>query len=131
MRGIDTNVLARYLTQDDAPQAKAVDELIRNTAVEGELLHIDDVVLCELVWVLRAAYRQDKPAIVGVLEKVLATSLFSFDDRGLLSQALADFRAGKADFADYVIGRRNRRAGCDRTVTFDRSLRGAATFTVL
>jgi len=131
MRGIDTNVLARYLTQDDAPQAKAVDELIRKTAVEGELLHIDDVVLCELVWVLRAAYRQDKPAIVGVLEKVLATSLFSFDDRGLLSQALADFRAGKADFADYVIGRRNRRAGCDRTVTFDRSLRGAATFTVL
>lgn len=131
MRGIDTNVLARYLTQDDAPQAKAVDELIRNTAVEGELLHIDDVVLCELVWVLRAAYREEKPAIVAVLEKVLATSLFSFDDRGLLSQALGDFRAGKADFADYVIGRRNRRAGCDRTVTFDRSLKGSATFTLL
>lgn len=131
MRGIDTNVLARYLTQDDAPQAKAVDELIRNTAAEGELLHLDDVVLCELVWVLRAAYRQDKPAIVTVLEKVLATSLFSFDDRGLLSQALGDFRTGKGDFADYVMGRRNRRAGCDRTVTFDRSLKGSATFTVL
>lgn len=130
MKGIDTNVLARYLTQDDAAQARAVDELIRKSADEGESLHIDDVVLCELVWVLRAAYRQDKPAIVTVLERILGTAQFSFDDRGLLSQALGDFRAGKGDFADYVIGRRNRRAGCDRTATFDRSLKGSATFTV-
>ena len=129
MKGLDTNVLARYLTQDDAPQAKVVDELFRRCGADDETLHIDDVVLCELVWVLRAAYRQEKSAIVNVLEKVLSTAQFSFEDRGLLSQALADFRGGRGDFADYVIGRRNRRAGCDRTVTFDRALKGSTTFT--
>lgn len=131
MRGIDTNVLVRYLTQDNAAQSKAVDALVKAAAAGGEPLHVDDVVLCETVWVLRAAYSQDKASIADVLEKVLATSQFSFDDRDLLTRALSDFRNGKGDFADYVIGRRNRRAGCDRTATFDRSLKGSGSFTVL
>ena len=131
MKGVDTNVLVRYLAQDNAAQAKAVDELVKKAVATGEPLHVDDVVLCETVWVLRAAYSQDKASIVEVLEKVLATSQFSFDDRDLLTGALSDFRSGKGDFADYVIGRRNRRAGCDRTVTFDRSLKGSNSFTVL
>jgi predicted nucleic-acid-binding protein len=131
MKGVDTNVLVRYLAQDHAAQAKAVDELVRKAVAEGQPLHVDDVVLCETVWVLRAAYGQDKASIVDILGKVLATSQFSFDDRDLLTQALSDFRRGKGDFADYLIGRRNGRAGCERTVTFDRSLKGSATFSVL
>jgi predicted nucleic-acid-binding protein len=131
MRGIDTNVLVRYLAQDDVAQAKAVDKLVKAAIAEGKSLHVDDVVLCETVWVLRAAYGQDKASIVSVLEKILATSQFSFDDRDLLTRAVSDFRGGKGDFADYVIGRRNRRAGCDRTVTFDRSLKGSGSFSVL
>ena len=131
MRGIDTNVLVRYLTQDNAAQSKAVDALVKAAAAGSETLHVDDVVLCETVWVLRAAYGQNKASITDVLEKVLTNSQFSFDDRDLLTRALADFRNGKGDFADYVIGRRNRRAGCDRTATFDRSLKGSGSFTVL
>ena len=131
MRGIDTNVLVRYLAQDNPAQSKAVDELVKVPAPGSETLHVDDVVLCETVWVLRAAYGQNKASITDVLEKVLTTSQFSFDDRDLLTRALADFRNGKGDFADYVIGRRNRRAGCDRTATFDRSLKGSGSFTVL
>ncbi len=131
MRGIDTNVLVRYLAQDDAAQSEAVDALVKKAVAERRPLHVDDIVLCETVWVLRAAYGRDKASIVNVLEKILETSQFSFDDRDLLTRALADFRDGKGDFADYVIGRRNRRAGCDLTVTFDRSLRGSSTFSVL
>lgn len=131
MRGVDTNVLVRYLAQDDAAQSKTVDRLVKKAVAEGQSLHVDDVVLCETVWVLRAAYGQDKASIVDVLDRILETSQFSFDDRDLLKRALADFRDGKGDFADYVIGRRNRRAGCDRTVTFDRSLRGSSSFSVL
>lgn len=131
MKGLDTNVLARYLTQDDAAQARAVDAIVAEALAADEPLRIDDIVLCELVWVLRGAYRRDKGAIVDALEKIAGTALFSFDDRETLRHAIADYRVGSGDFADYLIGRRNRRAGCDRTVTFDRGLRGAPMFSVL
>ena len=131
MRGVDTNVLVRYLTQDHAAQARAVDALIAETISQREHLHVDDVVLCELVWVLRGAYRTDKPAIVSALQKLVGTALFSFEDREMLRRAVEDYRKGSGDFADYLIGRRNRRAGCEDTATFDRALKGASAFSLL
>ena len=94
-------------------------------------LHVDDIVLCELVWVLRGAYRFSKPTVVSALDKIMSTALFSFDDRDLLRSALEEYREGSGDFADYVIGRRDIRAGCERTVTFDRSLTDGPSFSLL
>lgn len=131
MIGIDTNILVRYLAQDDLAQARKVDVLVSEAVDDGYQVHIDDIVLCETVWVLRAAYRMGKPTIVTTLDKIMSTALFSFDDRELLRSALAEYRDGSGDFADYVIGRRNARAGCQDTVTFDRSLNDGATFRLL
>lgn len=131
MIGIDTNVLVRYLVQDDLSQARKVDAFLSEAMDSGTRLHIDDIVLCETVWVLRAAYRMGKATIVSTLDKIMSTAIFAFDDRELLRSALADYRDGAADFSDYVIGRRNARAGSQHTVTFDRSLRDAATFHLL
>jgi predicted nucleic-acid-binding protein len=61
----------------------------------------------------------------------MSTAVFSFDDRELLRHALGDYRDGSGDFSDYLIGRRNARAGCEHTVTFDRSLREGSKFHVL
>ena len=58
MRGIDTNVLVRFLTQDDAQQARKVDRLIADTRARRETLYVNAIVLCETIWVLRSAYRQ-------------------------------------------------------------------------
>jgi len=129
--GIDTNVLVRYLTQDDPDQAQVVDDLIAKSIRESVVLHVDDVVLCELVWVLRGAYRFKKSTIATALDKILSTALFSFDDRDLLRQALDAYRDHGGDFADYAIGARNAKSGCDVTVTFDRGLRGSEGFLVL
>jgi predicted nucleic-acid-binding protein len=131
MIGVDTNILVRYLAQDDAAQARRVDSFVA-TAVEGETkLHVDAIVLCELVWVLRAAYRLGKDRIEDAVDRILSTAIFSFDDRELLRAALHDYREGAGDFSDYVIGRRNARAGCEHTVTFDRALRNETSFVVL
>lgn len=131
MIGIDTNVLVRFLTQDDAAQARKVDAFLTTAIEDGSRLHVDDIVLCEMVWVLRAAYRLGKPTIAQALDQVMSTSIFSFDDRELLRNALADYRDGPGDFSDYVIGRRNARAGCEHTVTFDRPLSDQSSFVVL
>jgi predicted nucleic-acid-binding protein len=129
--GIDTNVLVRYLTLDDAAQSRRVDAFIAQAVDAGTRLHLNDIVLCELVWVLRGAYRFSKPTVASALDKIISTALFSFDDRDLLRGALDEYREGTGDFADYVIGRRNTSAGCERTVTFDRSLAGSPSFALL
>jgi predicted nucleic-acid-binding protein len=129
--GVDTNVLVRYLAQDDAAQSRRVDAFMSAALEDGTRLHVDDIVLCEMVWVLGAAYRLGKPTIAEALDKVMSAAIFSFDDRELLRAALIDYRQGKGDFSDYVIGRRNARAGCEHTVTFDRSLSDAPSFALL
>ena len=131
MIGLDTNVLVRYLTQDDAAQSRRVDTLVAQAVDADTRLHVDDIVLCELVWVLRGAYRFSKPTVASALDKIMSTALFSFDDRDLLRGALDEYREGAGDFADYVIGRRNTRAGCQQTVTFDRSLGDSPSFSLL
>jgi predicted nucleic-acid-binding protein len=128
MIGIDTNVLVRYLTQDDAAQARKVDTFVAEAMESNTRIHIDDIVLCESVWVLRAAYKMAKSQIVTALDRILSTALFSFDARESLREALDDYRDGSSDFSDYLIGRRNAHAGCDHTITFDRLLRDAPTF---
>jgi predicted nucleic-acid-binding protein len=129
--GLDTNVLVRFLTQDDERQAGLVDDLVAQAIEDGEVLFVDDVVLCELVWVLRFSYRFDRETVASTLEQLLGTALFSFEDRDLLLRALAVYREGSADFADHVIGFRNGRAGCDSTMTFDQALRESASFSLL
>jgi len=129
--GVDTNVLVRYLVQDDAAQSRRIDAFLTAALENGTRLHVNDIVMCEMVWVLGAAYRLGKAPIAEALDKIMSAAIFSFDDRELLRAALIDYREGKGDFSDYVIARRNSRAGCEHTVTFDRSLRGGSSFVLL
>lgn len=128
MIGVDTNVLVRYLMQDDEIQARTANAFFARAADRGETFHLNDIVLCELVWVLRASYRVNRVTIAMTIEGILDTTSFSFDDRDRLRRALAEYRGGSGDFADYLIGLRNLAAGCDRTVTFDRSLHDSRSF---
>lgn len=131
MRGLDTNVLVRYLTQDDPAQAAKATVLIEDAARRGDRLHIDDVVLCELVWVLKGAYGFKKQPIVDALTALVDAAQFHVLDRDLLREAVHAFREGKGDLADYVLGLRNRKAGCNGTATFDRALAPSPLFTQL
>ena len=132
MKGLDTNVLARYLLADEPEQTRAAQGLIEGAEARGEVLYLCTIVLCELVWVLRSApYHLDRPAIASVLETLLDTGTFEIQDRELARRALADFREGRADFSDYLLGWVHRKAGCEETVTFDRKLRGKEGFSLL
>lgn len=131
MIGLDTNVLVRYLVQDDPAQTRRANALINGALDRGDRCAIGIIVLCELVWVLRDAYGQDRATIGATLEQILEAVEFVVEASDLARQALADYRQAPGDFADYVIGRRNRSTGCDETATFDRALRSSALFRVL
>jgi predicted nucleic-acid-binding protein len=131
MIGLDTNVLVRYLTQDDPAQARRASALVAGAVAKGERCCLAAVVLCELVWVLRGAYGLEKPAVVAVLEQMLSTVQFEIDEKDIVRRALEDYLSGRGDFADYMIGHRNLDAGCAETATFDRRLKGNRLFRVL
>lgn len=122
MRGLDTNVIVRYLTQDDRQQFRRADAVFVAAAAPGEKLFINAIVLCELVWVLRSAYRQSREKIIPVLEALLETPEVVVEDADLARRALGDWRNGPGDFADCFIARRNERSGCRTTLSFDRAL---------
>ncbi|MGA3042981.1 MAG: type II toxin-antitoxin system VapC family toxin [Bryobacteraceae bacterium] len=131
MRGLDTNVLVRYITADDAIQAAVVEKLMEQSSLAGQPLFIPLVVLCELVWVLSRSHGQVKAEIIQVLANILETRLFEVESDSLVRRSLDAFRSGKGDFADYLIGEMCLKAGCEDCVTFDRGLKGAAGFTLL
>ena len=122
MIGLDTNVLVRYLVQDDVQQAARASKHIEGAAAAGERCFVGTVVLCELLWVLDSAYGFEKPLLVDVLEKILMAAQLEVEDKDAAWSALADFRDRGVDFADCLIGRSNRARGCEATVTFDKAL---------
>jgi len=126
--GLDTNVLVRYLTQDDPEQASRATRAIEAGADHGETFFITTVVMCELVWVLEEAYGYERDEIGSVLDQILRTAQFEFDRKDELTQSLHDYRAGKGDFSDYLIGRLGDRAGCEATLTLDRALADSRCF---
>ena len=73
MRGLDTNVLVRFVTQDDRSQAKVANDIMAEGVRSGERFFVSVITLCELVWVLRAAYEHGKSDIVRVVEAMLDT----------------------------------------------------------
>ena len=131
MKGLDTNVLVRYLTEDDPRQARRAAAWIATAVARGDRCFISLVVLCELAWVLRGAYRISKADLLLTLDRLLATTQFVIGEKDIVRAAVEAYRTGQADFADYLIGEVHRDAGCDRTATFDRRLRGVATFQIL
>jgi len=126
MRGLDTNVLVRYLTQDDPEQSRRAARYI-----EAETCFINPIVQCERVWVLEYAYNNPRQVIAEVLEKIFMTGGFQVEDRDMAWSALGDYRRTRADFADCLITRRNRAAGCEETGSFDKNVKGVADFRLL
>jgi predicted nucleic-acid-binding protein len=119
---LDTNVLVRFLVEDDEAQSAAAAALIEETLSHGEGLFVSDIVLCETVWVLTAAYRVKRPAVLSIIRELLRAKQLSFSSPDSLSHALNAFASGRGDFADYLIREHARAAGCDHVVTFDRAL---------
>ena len=131
MIGLDTNVLVRYLTQDDPAQFAKAAAFIDAASEREEQFLVNTPVLCELVWVLAAVYDYSREEIAQALEQIFTTAQFEIERLDEARQALGDFRSSKADFSDALIGRINRSLGAKHTVTFDRNLKAVETFRLL
>jgi predicted nucleic-acid-binding protein len=120
MIGLDTNVLVRYVAQDDPKQSPKATRLIESLTTEAPGF-VGVVSVVELAWVLSGCYASTKGEICEVLETLLRTKEIIVAQADTVWKALRMFRDGKADFADCLIERTANEAGCSHTMTFDRN----------
>ena len=119
MTGLDTNVLVRYMMQDDAKQSPKATSLIEALSVEAPGF-VSTVVIVELGWVLSSAYGLNREQLGQAVEALLRTKEIVVERAEQVLSARRVFTATSADFADCLIERSSAAAGCTRTVTFDR-----------
>lgn len=119
MIGLDTNVLVRYIAQDDAKQSPKATRLIESLTPD-EPGYVSLVSVVELVWVLNGCYSLGKEEMCVVLETLLRTKEIIVANTDIVWKTVRLFKAGKADFADCLITLSAQEAGCSFIATFDR-----------
>ena len=119
MLGLDTNVLVRFLVRDDEAQFEKARRLIKREVAAGSGIFVNQLVLLETEWVLRSRYSLAKNRIIEVISGLLEASDVQCEDEPTIEEALFTWKDTSADFADCLIGAKNRRLGCRATATFD------------
>lgn len=117
MVSVDTNILIRIITRDDAEQARRADAFI------GRGAWVSHLVLAETVWVLTKSYGRTTRQLAETIEVLLAHEHLRLEEPNVVESALAAFKNRPAiGFSDYLIFEIARKAGHTPLGTFDRNL---------
>jgi len=119
MIGLDSNILVRYVTQDDPVQAAQATEVIEHRLSDHEAGFISVVAIAETVWVLGRFYRFRSEQIVDAIEHILQAETLVVENEREVFAAMSALKEGRGSFADALIGALCAKAGCSRVVTFD------------
>jgi predicted nucleic-acid-binding protein len=130
MIGLDTNIVVRYLTHDEAAQTASAVRLIDSLSQDSPGF-LSLIVIVELVWVLEVSYHFKKNEIEHVLDTLLRSKELVIERAEIVWQALRKFSASRADFADCLIERCGHAADCQSTFTFDQNAASAAGMKLL
>ena len=120
MIGLDTNILVRYLAQDDAVQSPIANDLVERRLSSEKPGFISVVAMAETVWVLRRSYRMKGPALAACIARLLQADVLLVQHQPAVHAAMVAYRDRNVDFGDALIGLLGMQAGCTQSVTFDR-----------
>ena len=119
MIGLDTNVVVRYLTQDDPVQSQKATELIERGLTEADPGFVSVVAMVETAWVLERIYRLTGKEMAAAIERMLEVDVLVVENENEVFNAMNAVRDGHGSFADALIAALGTKAGCSHTVTFD------------
>jgi predicted nucleic-acid-binding protein len=119
MIGLDTNILIRYLTQDDPIQSVKANEILERRLTRTNPGFVSVVVMVEAVWVLDRAYGLTGQEIATAVERLLQVEVLVIDNEQEVFTAMLALKQRQGTFADALIAELGARAGCTRTLTFD------------
>jgi predicted nucleic-acid-binding protein len=131
LKGLDTNVLIRYLVQDDPRQATQASKFVEANCTDETPCFVGHIVLCELAWVLDSNYKQSRQQIGSIIEQLLLVGQLEVMDPEVVWRALNDFKHSTADFPDHLLAKANESRGCNLTVTFDKRAAKQPSFEIL
>jgi len=120
MIGLDTNVLVRYLAQDDPAQSARATEIIEGRLSDQNPGFVSVVAMAETVWVLERAYGLSDEGLVAAIERTLQADVLVIESEQEVFAAMVALEEGRGSFPDALIGALGAKAGCSATLTFDR-----------
>lgn len=120
MIGLDTNILVRYIVEDDLVQLRKATECIEQRLTDRNYGFISTVVIAEIAWVLESIYGFTHTEIAAAIERILQIELLVVEHEAEVFLAMVALKRKYGAFADALIGAINAQAGCSRTFTFDR-----------
>lgn len=130
MIGLDTNVLVRYIMQDEPKQAAKATKLLESFTADAPGF-VPLVAVVELCWVLTSCYGADREQVLQVLDVLLRSKQLIVDRADQVVRAMRAYGTGSADFADCLIERVSAAAGCSQTMTFDPTAAKTAGMTLI
>ena len=131
MTGLDTNVLMRYLLQDDPKQTRQASQIIDRQLSEQNPGFVNLATILEIVWVLRSLLKRSPSEIATHLEQLLAADSLEIQNEQQVFEAAFALKRGTGEFEDALIGALNAWAGCSHTLTFDRKTARLPHFQVM
>ena len=131
MIGLDTNIVLRYLLQDDPKQTRQANQILDRRLSEQNPGFISLVTVLEIVWVLRSLLKQTASQIATHIEHLLAADSLEVQNEQQVFEAAFALKRGAGEFEDALIGALNAWAGCSSTLTFDRKAARLPHFQVI
>ena len=119
MIGLDTNVVVRYLTQDDVVQSDNATELFERGLTEEEPGFVSVVAVVETAWVLERVYGLTGEQLAAAIERLLGVNVLIVESEQEIFSAMIAVKEGHGCFADALIGALGAKVGCSHAVTFD------------
>ncbi len=118
MIGVDTNVLVRFVIDDDADEFRKATAFLTSRTQDDQAF-VSIIVLVEFIWVLRSRYRYSQEQVAYVIGTLLSSPALVFEEQQFLSTLIRGGKVKSGDLADHLIAFSAERAGCSRTVTLD------------
>ena len=131
MMGLDTNILVRYLAQDDAIQSPQATQMIERQLTEDCPGFISLVTMVETVWVLDRVYGLSTQEVADAVERILQADTLVVQNEQEVFTAMLALKTGAGSFSDALIGALGAWAGCSATVSFDKKAKRLKQFKIL
>lgn len=120
MKALDTNVLVRFLVQDDQKQSQKANALLTQAEQTKQPLFITSLVVLELIWVLDSVYGASREDILHSLNELLSMPALEFEKQNILRKFVNSVQNNNFDLSDVLIAQAGFDNGCDTTITFDK-----------
>jgi len=120
MKGIDTNILVRFLVSDDEQQSKKVYNIFKTAELNKKELFVSLLVILESIWVLESVYKISREDILDSISGLLLMPILKFEHQSTLQLFAQSAKGNRYDLSDLLIACCAKEQGCETVLTFDK-----------